>query len=137
MYRLLVAATAITFSLGCQAVWSIFLLKSRLSTLISSFFRLPPVDTLRGFSVARGLLLSRDASSVMSRRVLRSNIRKKLLYDPVMMALREKRERERERESLFTLDTKAWCQTQRGIQTSKSTVRMVKGSREKTKEGVL
>lgn len=87
MYKLLVAATAITLSLGCQAVWRIFLLKSRLSTLISSFFLLPPVDTLRGFSVARGLLLSRDASSVMSRLVLRSNILKKLLYEPVMMAL--------------------------------------------------
>ena len=50
---------------------------------------------------------------------------------------REERERERTRESLFTLDKKDWCQTQRGIQTSKSTVRMGKGSRETTKEGVL
>jgi uncharacterized protein (DUF1499 family) len=38
---------------------------------------------------------------------------------------------------LFTLDTKAWCQTQRGIQTSKRTVRMIKGSRETTKESVM
>ncbi|TNN81847.1 hypothetical protein EYF80_007976 [Liparis tanakae] len=77
MYKLLVAATAITLSLGCQAVWRIFLLKSRLSTLISSFFLLPPVDTLRGLSVARGLLLSRDASSVMSRRVASEQTRKR------------------------------------------------------------
>lgn len=75
------------FSMGCHAVWRIFLLKSRLSTLISSFFLLPPVHTLRGFRMARGLLLSLDASKVTSRRVLRSNILKKLLYDPVMIAL--------------------------------------------------
>ncbi len=30
---------------GCQAVWSIFLLKSRQSTLISSFFLFPPEHT--------------------------------------------------------------------------------------------
>lgn len=75
------------FSMGCHAVWRIFLLKSRLSTLISSFFLLPPVHTFRGFKMARGLLLSLDASRVISRRVFRSNILKKLLYDPVMIAL--------------------------------------------------
>lgn len=77
------------FSLGCQAVWSIFLLKSRLSTLISSFFRLPLAQTLRGFRTVRGLLFSRDASRVMSRFVFLSNILKKLLYDPVMTTLQK------------------------------------------------
>jgi len=41
MNKLLVAATAMQFSVGCQAWWSIFLLKSMLSTLKSSFFFLP------------------------------------------------------------------------------------------------
>lgn len=35
--------------------------------------------TLRGFRIALGLLFSLDASSVTSRLVFRSNIRKKLL----------------------------------------------------------
>lgn len=66
MYRLLVVATAMMLSRGCQAVWRIFLLKSRLSTLISSFLRFPPVLTLRGFRTDRGLLFSREASRVTS-----------------------------------------------------------------------
>lgn len=78
------------FSVGCHAVCKIFLVKSKLSTLMSSFLRLPPTQTLRGLRIARGLLLSRDASKVTSRLVLRSNIRKKLLYAPVMMTLGEK-----------------------------------------------
>ncbi|KAE8573577.1 hypothetical protein A483_HHAL011532 [Halyomorpha halys] len=40
--KLLVAATAIMFSVGCQAVCRIFLLKSKQSTEISSFFLFPP-----------------------------------------------------------------------------------------------
>lgn len=43
--KLLVAATAIMFSVGCQAVCRIFLLKSKQSTEISSFFLFPPVQT--------------------------------------------------------------------------------------------
>uniref|UniRef100_A0A1B0AHU6 Uncharacterized protein n=1 Tax=Glossina pallidipes TaxID=7398 RepID=A0A1B0AHU6_GLOPL len=62
MNKLLVAATAIIFSCGCQAVCRIFLLKSKQSTLILSFFRLPPVQTLRGFSTVFGLTKSREAS---------------------------------------------------------------------------
>ncbi|MEE6479528.1 hypothetical protein FKM82_012275 [Ascaphus truei] len=78
------------FSEGCQAVWRIFLLKSRLSTLISSFLLFPPTQTLRGFKIARGLLFSLEASNVTSRLVLRSNILKKLLYEPVIMTLQDK-----------------------------------------------
>jgi len=40
-----VAATAMMFSEGCHAVCRIFLPKSRQSTLISSFFRFPPIPT--------------------------------------------------------------------------------------------
>uniref|UniRef100_A0A2M3ZND8 Putative secreted peptide n=1 Tax=Anopheles braziliensis TaxID=58242 RepID=A0A2M3ZND8_9DIPT len=79
MNKLLVAATAMMFSSGCQAVCRIRLLKAKQSTLISSFFRLPPVHTLRGFSTVFGLMMSRDASSVTSLFVLRSKMRKKLL----------------------------------------------------------
>uniref|UniRef100_A0A6B0U8D6 Putative secreted protein n=1 Tax=Ixodes ricinus TaxID=34613 RepID=A0A6B0U8D6_IXORI len=87
MYRLLVAATATTFSCGCHAVCRILRLKSRQSTLISSFFRLPPVHTFRAFNTVRGLAISREASSVTSLLAVRSNTRKKLLYEPVMMEL--------------------------------------------------
>ena len=93
MYRLFVAAIAMMFSVGCHAVCKIFLVKSKLSTLMSSFLRLPPTQTLRGLRIARGLLLSRDASRVTSRLVFRSNIRKKLLYAPVIITLRRERER--------------------------------------------
>ncbi|MEE6517048.1 hypothetical protein FKM82_026989 [Ascaphus truei] len=78
---------AMMFSVGCQAVCKIFLVKSKLSTLMSSFRLLPPTHTRRGLRTARGLLLSREASRVTSRLVFRSNIRKKLLYAPVMMTL--------------------------------------------------
>ncbi|KAJ8015342.1 hypothetical protein DPEC_G00025120 [Dallia pectoralis] len=64
MYRLLVAAMAMMFSVGCQAVCKIFLVKSRLSTLMSSLRRFPPWQTRRGFSTARGLLLSLEASRI-------------------------------------------------------------------------
>lgn len=43
--------------------------------------------------MALGLLFSLDASSVTSRFVFRSNIRKKLLYEPVMMTLMTKQRR--------------------------------------------
>lgn len=79
MYRLLVAAMAMMFSAGCQAVCRIFLVKSKLSTLMSSRRRLPPTHTRLGLSTALGLLLSLEASNVTSRLVFRSNIRKKLL----------------------------------------------------------
>lgn len=49
--------------------------------------------TLRGFRMALGLLFSLDASSVTSRLVFRSNIRKKLLYEPVIMTLMTKQKR--------------------------------------------
>ena len=75
------------FSCGCHAVCRIFLLKSKQSTPISSFLRLPPVHTLRGFSTVLGFMFSRDASSVTSRFESRSNIRKKLLYEPVITCL--------------------------------------------------
>lgn len=88
MYRLLVAAMAMMFSDGCQAMCRIFLVKSRLSTPTSPRRRLPPVYTRRVRSTARGLLLSRQASRVTPRPVSLSNIRKKLLYAPVMMTLR-------------------------------------------------
>lgn len=91
MYRLFVAAIAMMFSVGCHAVCKIFLVKSKLSTLMSSFLRLPPTQTLRGLRMARGLLLSREASRVTSRLVLRSNIRKKLLYAPVIITLQRDR----------------------------------------------
>lgn len=93
MYRLFVAAIAMMFSVGCHAVCKIFLVKSKLSTLMSSFLLLPPTQTLRGLRMARGLLLSREASKVTSRLVLRSNIRKKLLYAPVIITLQRDRER--------------------------------------------
>lgn len=93
MYRLFVAAIAMMFSVGCHAVCKIFLVKSKLSTLMSSFLRLPPTQTLRGLRMARGLLLSREASKVTSRLVLRSNIRKKLLYAPVIITLQRDRQR--------------------------------------------
>lgn len=108
------AATATTFSDGCHAVCKIFLLKSRQSTLISSFLRLPPVQTLfhikhlyerhrhtitfsrcvfesfiltlRGFKSVFGLAMSRAASNVRSRFVAQSNTLKKLLYEPVIIA---------------------------------------------------
>lgn len=79
---------AMMFSVGCQAVCKIFLVKSKLSTLMSSFLLLPPTQTLRGLRTARGLLLSREASRVTSRFVFRSNILKKLLYAPVMITLK-------------------------------------------------
>lgn len=43
--------------------------------------------------MALGLLFSLDASSVTSRLVFRSNIRKKLLYEPVIMTLMMKQKR--------------------------------------------
>lgn len=43
--------------------------------------------------MALGLLFSLDASSVTSRLVFRSNIRKKLLYEPVIMTLMTKQKR--------------------------------------------
>lgn len=76
MYRLLLAAMAMMFSLGCQAVWRIFFLKSRLSTLTSVSFRFFPTHTRRGCRTARRLHISRLASRVTSRRLARSNIRK-------------------------------------------------------------
>lgn len=88
MYRLFVAAMAMIFSNGCHAMCRIFLVKSKLSTPTSPRRRLPPVYTLRVRSTARGLLLSRQASSVTPRPVSLSNILKKLLYAPVMMTLR-------------------------------------------------
>lgn len=93
MYRLFVAAIAMMFSVGCHAVCKIFLVKSKLSTLMSSFLLLPPTQTLRGLRIARGLLLSRDASKVTSRLVFRSNIRKKLLYAPVIITLQRERKK--------------------------------------------
>ncbi|TNN57759.1 hypothetical protein EYF80_032037 [Liparis tanakae] len=87
MYRLLVAAMAMMFSDGCQAMCRIFLVKSRLSTPTSPRRRLPPLYTRRVRSTARGLLLSRQASRVTPRPVSLSNIRKKLLYAPVMITL--------------------------------------------------
>ena len=78
------------FSRGCHAVCRILRLKSRLSTLISSFFLLPPVLTRLGFRTCRGFVFSLDASKVTSRLVLRSNILKKLLYEPVMIALHKR-----------------------------------------------
>lgn len=66
---------------------------------MSSFLRLPPTQTLRGLRIARGLLLSRDASKVTSRLVFRSNIRKKLLYAPVIITLEKERQRKKEREN--------------------------------------
>ena len=83
------AATAMIFSCGCQAVCRIFLLKSKQSTPISSFLRLPPVQTLRGFNTVLGFMFSRDASSVTSRLDSLSNILKKLLYEPVIMCLKQ------------------------------------------------
>lgn len=91
MYRLLVAAMAMMFSDGCQAMCRIFLVKSRLSTPTSPRRRLPPVYTRRVRSTARGLLLSLHASRVTPRPVSLSNIRKKLLYAPVIMTLREEK----------------------------------------------
>lgn len=93
MYRLFVAAMAMIFSDGCQAMCRIFLVKSKLSTPTSPRRRLPPVYTLRVRSTARGLLLSRQASSVTPRPVSLSNILKKLLYAPVMMTLRTDRDK--------------------------------------------
>lgn len=86
-YRLLVAATAMIFSCGCHAVCRIFLLKSRHSTVISSFFLLPVTATLLGFKTCFGLMDSRLASRHKSFFELRSNIWKKLLYDPVIIDL--------------------------------------------------
>lgn len=78
---------AIIFSDGCQAMCRIFLVKSKLSTPTSPLRRLPPVYTRRVRSTARGLLLSRQASRVTPRPVSLSNIRKKLLYAPVIITL--------------------------------------------------
>lgn len=90
MYRLLEAAMAMIFSSGCHAMCRIFFLKSRLSTPTSPRRRRPPVYTLRVLSTALGLLFSRQASSVTPRPESRSNIRKKLLYAPVMITLKER-----------------------------------------------
>lgn len=49
---------------GVPGLGRIFLLKAKLSTLISSFFLLTPVHTFRGFSLAQGSLFS--LSSVTS-----------------------------------------------------------------------
>lgn len=87
IYRLFVAAIAMMFSSGCQPVCKIFLLKSKQSTLISSFLRFPPVHTFLSLSTVRGLVISRHASRVESRLDSLSNMRKKLLYEPVMMCL--------------------------------------------------
>ncbi len=84
---------AMIFSDGCQAMCRIFLVKSRLSTPTSPRRRLPPVYTRLVRRTARGLLLSRHASRVTPRPVSLSNIRKKLLYAPVMMTLRRGEER--------------------------------------------
>merc|ERR1712066_385878 len=63
---------------------------------ISSFLRLPPVLTevsssskfiFLGFRIVLGLAISLEASYVTSCLDCRSNIRKKLLYDPVIMAV--------------------------------------------------
>lgn len=56
MYRLLVAAMATKLSLGCQLVCRIFLVKSRLSTFISSLT--PAVCCLAPFSTALRFELS-------------------------------------------------------------------------------
>ena len=85
--RLLVAAIAMMFSVGCHVECKIFFVKSKQSTLISSFLRLAPVLTFRGFNTDRGLITLFDASSVKSRFRFRPNIRKKLLYDPVKISL--------------------------------------------------
>lgn len=89
---------AMMFSAGCHAMCRIFLRKSRLSTPTSPRRRRPPVYTRRVRSTARGLLLSRHASSVTPRPESRSNIRKKLLYAPVMITLRD-RQTEKQRET--------------------------------------
>lgn len=89
MNRLLLAAMAMMLSVGCHAVCRIFFLKSRLSTLISFSLLFFPTQTRRGLSTARRLHTSRLASRVTSRRLARSNIRKKLLYAPVMMTLKK------------------------------------------------
>lgn len=110
MYRLLVAAMAIIFSDGCQAMCRIFLVKSKLSTPTSPLRRLPPVYTRRVRSTARGLLLSRQASRVTPRPVSLSNIRKKLLYAPVIITLdhggkeRRKEVKSGKRQAVFTVE---------------------------------
>lgn len=78
-YKLFVAATAIMFSCGCQAVWSILWLKSKHSTVISSFFLFPVTATRRGLRICLGLLNSGDASKQISCLSLRSKMWKKLL----------------------------------------------------------
>lgn len=85
--KLLVAATAIIFSVGCHAVCKIFLLKSKQSTVISSFLRLPWEHTFLGLRTVFGLATSREDSKVTSFFVVLSNTLKKLLYEPVIIAV--------------------------------------------------
>lgn len=96
MNRLLLAAMAMMLSVGCHAVCRIFFLKSRLSTLISLSLLFFPTHTRRGRRTARRLQTSRLASKVTSRWLARSNIRKKLLYAPVMMTLEQKQGQRKE-----------------------------------------
>ena len=72
--------------LGCQVQWRIFLLKSRLSGEISSFRFLPDV-TFFERRMERGLQESTLASYVDSTLVFRLKVRKKLLYEPVIICL--------------------------------------------------
>ena len=87
-YKLFVAAKAIMFSSGCQALCKIFRLKSKHSTLISSFFLLPVVVTFFCFNGCFGRAFSRVASKHRPALFSRLKIRKKLLYDPVKMELK-------------------------------------------------
>ena len=77
-------------SSGCHAVCRIFLLKSKHSKVISSFFRLPEVATFFNSSACLGFAPSREASKHKSSFVSQLKMWKKLLYDPVMIDLERK-----------------------------------------------
>ena len=99
-YKLFVAAKAIMFSSGCQALCKIFRLKSKHSTLISSFFLLPVVVTFFCFNGCFGRAFSRVASKHRPALFSRLKIRKKLLYDPVKMELKNNKLKQFNAESL-------------------------------------
>ena len=84
------AAKAIMLSPGCHAICKIFRLKSKHSTLISSFFLLPVVVIFFCLRSCFGRIFSRDASKHNPDFNSRLNIRKKLLYDPVSTDLNKK-----------------------------------------------